>query len=49
MAEKKAKKEKKTTTTYNIIKKNGRTIQRTNLDDLMIKRYKSKGWKVEEV
>ena len=50
MAEKKT--EKKTTKAdkvYNITKANGKVIQRTNIADVMMKRYKENGWKVEEV
>ena len=50
MAEKKAAKKTTTVTTvYNITKTNGRVIQRTDIDDTMLKRYKENGWKVEAV
>lgn len=32
---------------YSITKSNGRVIYRKNLDDAIIARYKSNGWKVE--
>ena len=53
MAEKKATKKtatKKTATgnLYKITKTNGNVIERSNLTDVLIKGYKSKGWKVEK-
>ena len=52
MAEKKTTKKaakKETTGVYKITKKNGNVIERSNLSDVLIKGYESKGWKVEEV
>ena len=43
---------KKTTTIdkiYNITKSNGNVIQRKNLEDVMLARYKKNGWTVKEV
>ena len=54
MAEKKAtkktatKKETATGNLYKITKTNGNVIERSNLTDVLIKGYKSKGWKVEK-
>ena len=51
MAEKESTKKatEKRSVTYNIVKDNGKIIQRTDIDPAMMKRYKAKGWKVEEV